>query len=638
MLSQLRNASKGPLAIVLVGLLVLAFGTWGISGIFLSSPADAVAKVGDRKIRAGEFQREFSFVLDMRGRQLDRYITPVEARKQGLDRMFLEQLITRTALDAVTGRLGLTTPDSVLREAIVENESFHDVTGEFDRQYYNEVLRSNRLSESMFEDMERGIMTRRQLLDAVAGGTKPPKGMAEALYRYRTETRQVDYILLQPNLVGKIPDPSKKDLAAFHKNQADKYTAPELRSFSYMLLRPEDLMARAAENVPDDTVQAIYKSREKQYVVPEKRHVRQITFKERDKAEAALKRIRSGAAFMTVAKETGHSESGADLGEVHKTSPAFADPKVAEAAFAFDKPGVSDVIEGMFGYVIVEVSGITPSSTRSFEDVREELRKELAREEAAGIVEKIEDDITDALAEQSSTLEALAKKHGLPFKTVEQVTKEGLDADGKKINSLPADPVVLTAAFEGDVGDDMALERLSGDGYFVVRVDDIQPSALRPLKSIRARVVRDWKADHLRGELASMAADLTERINGGETIAAVAKDAGLAALSKGPVNRYGAGEDLLSQPVLDAIFASREREAVGGPVRNGDSYVVVQLRRIIRPDVTTPRARLAIQQLMDQFDQQYGIALADQFASSLRREMGVKYYENVLEQAVTNTR
>ncbi|NIQ94158.1 MAG: hypothetical protein GWN87_08075, partial [Desulfuromonadales bacterium] len=54
---------------------------------------------------------------------------------------------------------------------------------------------------------------------------------------------------------------------------------------------------------------------------------------------------------------------------------------------------------------------------------------------------------------------------------------------------LPEEIDVLRAAFANEEGEDLGFERLSTDGYFVVRIDELKPSALRPLKEVRKRVV-----------------------------------------------------------------------------------------------------------------------------------------------------
>lgn len=635
MLTQMRNASKGWLATILVGLLILAFGTWGISGVFLPSPSDAVARVGDAKIQKQEFIREFVNTLNVQSQRTGERLTPQDASRMGLDKLYLDQMITRTAYDVVVDDLGLTVPDSVLREVITSNKAFQGLTGEFDRQAYREILYNMRLSETMYERSVRSDMARFQLIKGIAGGVKLPRGMVEALYKYNAEQRSARYLILKPELAGDIPEPDEETLSEFHQTHAARYTAPETRSFTYVLLRPKDVMDQV--EIPEEDVAREYESRKRDYVKPETRKVRQITYATRDEALAALQKINRGAAFETVATEKGLKPDDIDLGDLRKEQ--FLDPAVAEAAFALETPGLTGVIEGQFGFVIAEVVSITPSSTQSLDEVRQSLRERIALDTATGKIEDVRTDFEDALAAQSGTLEEIAERLGLEAVTVEAVDQTGRTPGGRTPEELPKESDVLRAAFVNEEGEDLGFERLSTDGYFVVRINEVKPSALRPLTGVRERVDADWKAEQVRQRLEKLAGELTNRVSGGESLPDIAAEFDLSVLTtQPPVRRDGIGTDVFSQQVLKDLFAAKPGEAVSGPVRNGESYVVAALEEIHPPDLSSAQARAAMNERMERFDEEYGLTLVDQYARHLRTELGVKRYEDVLSQAVSEAR
>lgn len=635
MLTQMRNASKGWLATILVGLLILAFGTWGITGVFLPSPSDAVARVGDTKIQRQEFIREFTFTLNLQSRQTGQRLTPQDASRMGLDKLFLEQMITRAAYDVAVDELGLTAPDKVLRDFITSNEAFQGLTGEFDRQSYREVLYNMNLSESQYEDAVRADMARQQLVNTVAGGVRLPRGMAEALYKYNAELRSARYLTLKPELAGNVPDPDEDRLKEFHQTNAARYTAPEMRAFTYVLLRPKDLLDQV--EVPEEDVMREYETRKAQYVKPETRKVRQITYATRDEAMAALERLNQGTAFETVASEKGLGAEDVDLGDLRKEQ--FLDPAVGEAAFALKASGLTDIIEGQFGFVIAEVQSITPASTQSLDEVRESLKERVAMETASGKIEEIRSDFEDALAAESGTLDEIAGKLGLKAVRVEAVNQTGRTVDGRQPETLPEEVDVLQAAFVNEEGEDLGFERLSTDGYFVVRIDEVKPSSLRSLKEIRERAVNDWKTDQVHQRLEKLAGELAARANGGEDLATIAAEFDLSVLTTTPpLRRNGSGTDLFSEPVLRDLFAARPGETIRGPVRTGESWIVVTLAEIIPPDLASIETRSALNEQLKRIDEEYGLALVDQYGLALREELGVKRYESVLAQAISEAR
>ena len=72
---------------------------------------------------------------------------------------------------------------------------------------------------------------------------------------------------------------------------------------------------------------------------------------------------------------------------------------VADAAFAVKTDGgTTAVVDGTFGPVILRVTNIKPETTKSFDEVKEELRKQLSLANASQEVINVHDRIEDMLA------------------------------------------------------------------------------------------------------------------------------------------------------------------------------------------------------------------------------------------------
>src|SRR5437763_16802790 len=99
MLDVFRRASKGWTAKILMGRLVLRGGIWGIADVFRGFSTDALATVGGRKISVEEGERLYEQRLRYYSEQSGRAITPEDARKLGLDRLVLSELLRNAALD-----------------------------------------------------------------------------------------------------------------------------------------------------------------------------------------------------------------------------------------------------------------------------------------------------------------------------------------------------------------------------------------------------------------------------------------------------------------------------------------------------------------------------------------------------------
>src|SRR5262245_52666101 len=69
---------------VVLGLIAISFGIWGIGDIFRGFGTSTVAKVGGTEIRVDTFRQLYQDRLQQLGRQLNRPILPDQARALGL--------------------------------------------------------------------------------------------------------------------------------------------------------------------------------------------------------------------------------------------------------------------------------------------------------------------------------------------------------------------------------------------------------------------------------------------------------------------------------------------------------------------------------------------------------------------------
>ncbi len=144
-----------------------------------------------------------------------------------------------------------------------------------------------------------------------------------------------------------------------------------------------------------------YDAHPDQFMQGEQVRVRHILIKHgrenaRKLAEEVLAKAKSGADFAALAKEysddPGSKKKGGDLGWFGRkqTVPAFE-----QAAFALAKPGdISGIVETKFGYHIIELEGRRPERQKSFDEVKEDLVKQVAqrilRQRRQAVIEPVE--------------------------------------------------------------------------------------------------------------------------------------------------------------------------------------------------------------------------------------------------------
>ena len=115
---------------VVLGLIAISFGIWGIGDIFRGFGTNTVAKVGSTEIRLDTFRQLYQDRIQQIGRQLNRPILPDQARALGLDRQLLNEIIAETAMDEQARAMRLNVSDADLARRITDAPDFKPLSAE----------------------------------------------------------------------------------------------------------------------------------------------------------------------------------------------------------------------------------------------------------------------------------------------------------------------------------------------------------------------------------------------------------------------------------------------------------------------------------------------------------------------------
>lgn len=615
MLETLRNASKGWVAALLIFVLIGSFGfLWGVQDWMNFTPTARIATVGGNPVAPEAFQQEFSRYLRKMARETKVEISTTEAKARDLDRVALDEMLTRLATMEKAKALGLGVNNAQIVDILRAN--IPDGSGGVNRNALEQLLQENQVSEQEFYELVRSDLLRSQLLRTVTGGLTMPPGLEAALHRFRQQRLIAEYVLIDPARAGEIKDPDDAGLKAYYDTHADKkFSTPEFRTVTVVTVRPEDVAARV--NITDDEIKQAYERAKSYFETPEKRKLEQIRFKTEAAAKAAKAKLDSGQTFEAVAKAEGYKPEDIRLGEVSKT-----DTTIPAVAFTLEVNKVSEPVKGAFGWVIVRVLSVTPGTVKPLEEARTEIREQFVKERSKDLLVQLTIDFEDALG-GGATLEEAAKKNNLQVKTFAAVDARGNDASGAPIEGLPGGDF-LAQVFAADAGVDSEFGETPDGGRFVYRVDKVTSAARKPLAAVREEVLNDWRNEELTTRLSKIADDLVKSGNTGRTMAAIASSLGVAPLRTDPMPRYGK-QAVFGPDALEAIGDAKIGQFITGSVADGKSRVVAKLVEVTYEDeAPTDPLRAAYG---GQLRQIFGEDLVDQFNKAVRAEIGVSVDE-----------
>jgi peptidyl-prolyl cis-trans isomerase D len=576
MLDVLRRGASTWVSKLLLILLAISFGVWGVSGALNQAGPDTVAQVGSTKISARDFDVAWRREMDQLMRRTNGAITRQQAVMFGLPNQVTARMITDAAIEQEARQLGLGVSAAEVDRLIAGDPSLRVPGGGFDPAYARRLLEQNGwTSNSYFEYVKRAAL-RQQLIGAAAASLPAPSTLVEFAERYTGEERTISYAVIDDAAAGTIEAPSDDVLTKFYDANKSGFRTQETRTVDVALFRPEDIAKPDA--VSDADARAYFASHPSFSGAPEERRVQQMPFDDEAAAAAAAAEIAAGKSFDDVAAARGMKPADLDLGLMAKS--AYVEPAVADAAFALAGPGaVSGVVKTRFKPVIVRLVEVKAGKTVTFEDVAAQVRAQVARDRAADTINTKRDEIEDVRA-GGTKLAEITKQFGMTPPRNYVIDSNGLGPDGKAVD-LPEIQKIARAAFAGEVGTEIEPVTLPGGALAYVELTHVEPSRDRKLEEVRDAVVERWRQEETRTRVLKVANEIAAKVRAGTALAEAAAPVGASVAAAGPFKRDGI-VDPLSTTAVTAVFGGPEG-LVGTSTTTAGKRLVFQVT-----DVTTP--------------------------------------------------
>jgi peptidyl-prolyl cis-trans isomerase D len=566
---------------VVMGVLIISFGVWGIADIFRGFGQSTLATIGRTEISTNEFRQIYTEKLQQLGRQFGRPLTMDQARAFGLDRQVLQQTIAEAALDEEARRLGLGQSDAETMRLIFSDPNFKGVGGAFEPARFQATIRQFGFTEQRYVADQRRVSLRRQIAGTISAGLEPSKVTIDALSRFQNEQRSIDYVKLDAAQAGTIDPPSPETLAGYFDDHKTQFRAPEYRKISFAVITPEEIGKWS--DVSDEDARKIFEAQRDKFGTPEKRQLAQIVFPNAEEAASARGRIGSGLSFEDLAKERGLNPSDVDLGTIAKS--AVIDPAIANAAFSLPSGEVSQPVQGRFGFALVKVGNIVPGVEATYESVAPNLKKEIATERARTKVAELHDKMEDERGGGAGVIEA-AQKLGLTAVVVDTVDRSGRLPGGQLVANIPRGLDVVSQAFSSDIGVDNDPIQFNG-GYVWYDVLGITPSRERNLEEVKEQVETRWRDDQVAGRLKAKAAEMVQKLEQGGSLADQAAAAGLRVETAAGFRRDASPAGVPASAVTAAFRTAKD--GVGQTAgAGGNEWIVFRVTDVSVPPVDLP--------------------------------------------------
>jgi peptidyl-prolyl cis-trans isomerase D len=438
----------------------------------------------------------------------------------------------------------------------------------------------------------------------------------------------VSFIELSEADLGERPEATPEDLRSFYNDRTGDYRAPEYRGLVYVELDPASLAD--PDSVSVEELQAAYEAQIDALTNAGERNITQLLFSDEGQAQAARARLLAGETISDLESDEDISVTVSDLGAVRQGD--VLDQTAAEAAFALNVAGPTDVIEGRFGSIIMLVNEIIEDTVIPLADIEESLRAELAGSGARDDLFNLFESIEDARA-GGDPLADIAERFDLELGSVEAMDANGIGPDGNAV-TLPLTDSLIAETFESDVGLENDAIDSEGGGFVWFEVTSIEDARDLSFEEAEDRVLADWQVEQRDELLRARAAELVEDLERGRSVNTLAISNDLPLIETAPFTR-GEAPDELGGPATVAAFegsAGHFGDVEGPPNEDGENTTRLVF---VVTDVTRPaffEEATDIQELAAELGPAIEDTVLTQYVAGLQASLGVRVNEELVQQ------
>ncbi len=587
MLRDIKQKSSGLFAKIIMGLLIIAFGFWGVSGSLLMANNDSAATVNGKKITINDFniavQNSKSRLRGQFGDNLGSEYFDSENFKRGV----LNQIVDAELLRQEAEKFSYDVSPSRVKEYIQSIEGFQ-IDGKFSPEsyanYLNRVKKSAELLERDIKDDIKGSAIRNMV------GQSAISLDSEIItqIKFAKQKRDFDYIELSSKDYEKDIEVTEEEINSHYKEFSADYMTPEQVSLNYIELSVTDLLSGI--ELTEDEIKDSYEDRKDTLMTAEKRKAQHILLPVSDDANAVkieidkvAKRIANGEDFSEVAKEVskdpGSAPSGGNLGWVSQGDMVEAFDK---KLFSMKSGEISEPVLSKFGYHLIKVNEIKSPKIPAFEEIKDQIVSDLKLEKASEEFLSKADKLDTAIIDSDNSLDIAAESVHLELKSTD------LFAQGRGVG-IAANPKFSAAAFSDAVKTDNEISEMLdlGENHVAyIHIKEHNIPKVKELSEVSDIIKNKILAEKSFELVKTKVAEFKKQISSSEkTLADIAQSLNKEVVEAKDVERTGSKQPF---KLVQEVFSLKldENSSVHSVEATANSIALVNLKAINNADTT----------------------------------------------------
>lgn len=615
----------------LLGLVALSMvitlvpGYSGLVGGGASNP-QIVAEIGDETLTILDVRRVID--RELRGNRIQRGMESIYIP------MFVQQMVSERALAYQAKRMGFNLTEKELSEAVASLVPQLFENGKFvGKEVYASFLAQQNMTIPEFEAaVEKQALASKLLSLAIEGVVVTPSEVEEE-FRRQNEKVKISYIVVDQAKFATQAAPSEQEMRNLYEQRKASLLSPEKRA--YLIFGIDENTVAASLTVPDSALQLAYQQQQDRFRTPERveaRHILLMTTGKpaaeveqlKAKAQDLLKKIRAGGDFAQLAKDNsqdpGSAVKGGDLGWLVRGQTV---PEFEKTAFGLQPGQISDVVTTQYGFHIIQVMKKEQAHLRPFDEVKTELRTELARNQVYDKMQSLAEQLRSALVRSAAEAEKLAQANGI---TIARVASA---AAGDPLPEVGVSPDFTDAARSLPKGGVTSIVPIGDNKLVVAQVTDIFPPRQSTFEEVKDQLRAQLSAQQAQNLMNDKVKEIEARLKSTSDLAAVAKQAGFSVSTSEAVSQTGNIDTIGPVVQLEEVFKRNPGDVIG-PIRLTSGVVFAKLIEKVPADLTQLAAtrNILLNGIKSRRAQQRRDVFSEGVVNQLVKEKKVKIYED----------
>jgi peptidyl-prolyl cis-trans isomerase D len=234
MMKTLKNFGGKKLGgVILIAVIVIAFGFGGFGGGFSTNNQNNIAKINKTNVTTQDFI-DYLNVSNISQQTI----------RENLDKNIIEELlsglISTTLIDLEVEDFDLSITELTVLKKIKENKNFQDENNVFQRTKYEKFLLSNNMSAPMFELQLKNRELQKHLFDIIGAGTITPNFLIKKKFEEENKTLDIEYFAMS-NQYKEKDSYTNVEIEEFVEENKDQLKS-EYIDFKYAVLNPKNLI------------------------------------------------------------------------------------------------------------------------------------------------------------------------------------------------------------------------------------------------------------------------------------------------------------------------------------------------------------------------------------------------------------